>query len=332
MLDILLDSGCLRLLHDGSRLRSQVLSSLTALSCLTRLVLHGHMDVGPQQEQQVVEGLGKLRTLASLQVRHLMPWDAYLAPLSALQALTSIELLPESLDQGAALLAGLGQLQEVKCNFEDVPAAAVALAGSSSFSGFISSRDGAPAAAPPRLDVAALLLPAFQLAAVECLQLAGVHKDVDAVRQALPRCTNLKAMQMKACPRLAAARLVQAIAACKQLQHLHLQFELPDEHLLVLLVLQGVKQLTLSGAGSLSIGTIAALMLLPRLRLLRLLGCDPGFSQAQAQVLVGQLQVYELQVDVVPGDDSVRAGWEVRKLEGRWREVVRGLCARGGLG
>ncbi len=95
------------------------------------------------------------------------------------------------------------------------------------------------------------------------------------------------------------------------------------EHLLLMLAkCTQLKQLTLSGVEGLGTGTIAALMLLPRLKLLRLLGCDPGFSQAQAQALVGQLQLYDLQVDVVPGDDSVRAGWVMRVLEGRWRELV----------
>jgi hypothetical protein len=82
-----------------------------------------------------------------------------------------------------------------------------------------------------------------------------------------------------------------------------------------------LKQLTLVGMGGLPEGTVLALMLLPRLRLLRLLGCSPGLSQERCQALVGQLGLYELQVDVVVEDGSGRARWMMHELGERWREA-----------
>jgi hypothetical protein len=82
-----------------------------------------------------------------------------------------------------------------------------------------------------------------------------------------------------------------------------------------------LKQLTLEGMVGLLEGTVAALMLLPTLRLLRLLGCSPGLSQERCQALVGQLRLYKLQVDVVVDDGSARAEWMVRKLGESWREA-----------
>jgi hypothetical protein len=75
---------------------------------------------------------------------------------------------------------------------------------------------------------------------------------------------------------------------------------------------------------------VAALMLLPRLRLLRLLSCSSGLSQERCQALVGQLRLNELQVDVVvdvvADDGSAKACWMIRKLddEGAWGAGVGG--------
>jgi hypothetical protein len=68
--------------------------------------------------------------------------------------------------------------------------------------------------------------------------------------------------------------------------------------------------------------TLVALMVrLPQLRLLRLLGCSAALSQERCQALVGQLQLYELQVDVVVDDGSGRARWMMRGLAEKWREA-----------
>jgi hypothetical protein len=72
-------------------------------------------------------------------------------------------------------------------------------------------------------------------------------------------------------------------------------------------------------------GTLVALMAgLPQLRLLRLLrllGCNEDLSQERRQALVGQLQLYRLQVDVVVEDRSSRAQWMMARLLERWREA-----------
>jgi hypothetical protein len=106
---------------------------------------------------------------------------------------------------------------------------------------------------------------------------------------------------------------LEAIAALPQLQHLKLhhrdQFSRkPDwSTMAVLSGCRQLKQLTLGGMKGLQEGTVGALMMMPRLRLLRLLGCSPGLSQERCQALLGQLQLYELQVDVVVDDGSERS-------------------------
>jgi hypothetical protein len=68
--------------------------------------------------------------------------------------------------------------------------------------------------------------------------------------------------------------------------------------------------------------TLVALMAgLPQLRLLRLLGCSTAQSQERCQALVGQLGLYDLQVDVVVDDGSGRAKWMMGQLAERWRKA-----------
>jgi hypothetical protein len=83
-----------------------------------------------------------------------------------------------------------------------------------------------------------------------------------------------------------------------------------------------LRQLTFGGL-DLPESTLVALMAgLPQLRLLRLLGCGAALSQERCQALLGQLGLYELQVDVVVGDDgSCRARWMMGQLAERWREA-----------
>jgi hypothetical protein len=94
-----------------------------------------------------------------------------------------------------------------------------------------------------------------------------------------------------------AAVLQAAVAALPQLQHLHLHhYDLSSSQLdwsgmAVLADCRQLKQLTLEGMKGLQEGTVAALMPLPRLRLLRLLGCSPELSQERCQALVGQLRL-----------------------------------------
>jgi hypothetical protein len=77
-----------------------------------------------------------------------------------------------------------------------------------------------------------------------------------------------------------------------------------------------MKQLTLLGIEAADT-TLAALMEgPPQLLLLRLLGC-PAMSQECCQALVGRLQLYELQVDVVVDDGSGRSAWMMQQLAER---------------
>jgi hypothetical protein len=79
-------------------------------------------------------------------------------------------------------------------------------------------------------------------------------------------------------------------------------------------------QLKLFAGGALPESTLVALMVgLPQLRRRRLLGCSAALSQERCQALVGQLQVYELLVDVVVDDGLCRARWMMERLEERWR-------------
>jgi hypothetical protein len=60
---------------------------------------------------------------------------------------------------------------------------------------------------------------------------------------------------------------------------------------------------------------------LPQLRLLRLLGCSAALSQECCQALVGRLQLYVLQVDLVVKDLSGRAQPMTKGLAESWREA-----------
>ena len=118
-------------------------------------------------------------------------------------------------------------------------------------------------------------------------------------------------------------------AASSQLRCLHLklsQHQGPHPHVLRVpaLLAQGcrqLRQLTLQGMGQLSTDMLRALMLLPELRLLRLLGCcGSAASQEACQALLGQLRCYQLQVAVV--EDAVRSAgrWMVGQLAEGWRQ------------
>jgi hypothetical protein len=118
-----------------------------------------------------------------------------------------------------------------------------------------------------------------------------------------------------------------------RLEHLHLHLCLKggsvhdggaqQPHMLALLAgCRQLRQLTLRGVKGLSEGTLSALMMLPSLRLLRLLGCDAALSQERCQALAGQLGRHRLQVDVVVDDGSLRAAWMMGQLAERWREAV----------
>jgi hypothetical protein len=202
----------------------QVLSSLTVLTGLTRLALDGSPAVYGGQWQQIARDVGKLHSLACLELKCTSSREgASLAPLSSLQQLTRIMLFHHTLGpQDAAVLAGLRQLQEVECQFESAKDAAVALAGCSSFKGGMLR--GFPAPAPPSLKCYVCELPYYDTSATECLGLAGL--DMDDLSSmcaswpplALARCAALRALQVGVCCQPCAART--AAAHCRRLQPL----------------------------------------------------------------------------------------------------------------
>jgi hypothetical protein len=184
---------------------------------------------------------------------------------------------------------------------------------------------GARVQAPGQLRTYSACLASFDLSSVHTLELLDKHCHWDlekALRQQLPGCPHLRAL------RLVPPETLQAIPALPQLQHLslfcHAHTPLLDCGRLAVLAgcSRQLRQLTLEGMAGLPESTLVALMVgLPQLRLLRLLGCNAALSQERCQALVGRLQLYELQVDVVVNDGSERADWFMRELRGRWREA-----------
>jgi hypothetical protein len=229
-----------------------------------------------------------------------------LASLGQLQRLTSLTLDGNIFFEhdDALALASLGQLRRLEANFYNpATAAAAGLARLEECRVQVfSAHESERVLLPGRVQLYGL--EGFDLSRVHTLSLAGSHS---VLQQAL-----------------------QAVAALPQLQHLPLQPVCYPRHqssrqltgaMAVLAGCRQLKQLTLVGMVGLLEGIVMALMLLPRLRLLRLLGCSPRLSQERCQALVGQLRLYELQVDVVVDDGSARACWMMRKLGESWREA-----------
>jgi hypothetical protein len=166
-------------------------------------------------------------------------------------------------------------------------------------------------------------LDGFDLSRVHTLALSYSNiGDCPHPHPLLPSCQQLRALFVRGCDVvLLQAAVLRAIAALPRLQHLHVYHEghwtgQPDFSSMAVLMsgCRQLKQLILVAITGLQEGTVAALMMLPRLRLLRLLGCSPELSQERCQALVGQLRLYELQVDMVVDDGSARAEWMIRKL------------------
>jgi hypothetical protein len=145
---------------------------------------------------------------------------------------------------------------------------------------------------------------------------------------ALDSCPQLLGLQL--CSSLALhPQVLQVLAGCSQLTSLHLGkrrlgrvgLAAADGGLAALA--QGcsrLRRLTLQDIEGLSAGMLPALMRLPCLRLMRLLGCGEAVDQEQCQALLGRLGLQELQVDVVVfADGSLRTGWMMERLARGWR-------------
>jgi hypothetical protein len=255
------------------------------------------------------------------------------APLEALQQLTHLSLGHGALQpQDSAVLASLGALRTLEVHF--VGPAAAAAAGLHRLQGVTVLEMGREAAEP---------IAPIQLAGGCCLRLRGesalgcfdtrqVHVlelselaylvgiDAAAVSQALRSSPQLRALQLESSQALH-PQVLQAVAACSQLASLRLAAigeAAPAAQGLAALA-QGcnrLRRLTLRGIEGLSADTaLPALMRLPCLRLLRLLGC----GMAVGQTLVGRLGLHQLQVDVVVvADGLLRAEWMMDRLAQGW--------------
>jgi hypothetical protein len=308
--------------------------SLTALQGLTHLALTSDKELGG-----LLGAVGQLTGLVSLR----MWWigGGPLQPLAALQRLTSLLLPWCSGEQEAQVLAGLGQLRRLEADFDSrAVAAASGLARLEECKVMLSEfcteeepQGGVPVKAPGHLCTNCACLAGFDLSSVHTLQLTYDNtwgsQEAGAHGQQLSRCPQLRALRLECVPVL--PETLQAIAALPQLQHLCLHaWPEKDQQLdcSCLEVLAGcsrqLRQLTLGGRGmaDLAESTLVALMVgLPQLRLLRLLGCSAALSQERCQALVGRLQLYVLQVDVVVDDGSSTADMIMARLEERWREA-----------
>jgi hypothetical protein len=259
--------------------------------------------------------------------------DVPLQPLAALQRLTSLTLRFHVDTQQARVLAGLGQLRRLVANFGSPAAAAAAELARleecevDRLSRREEPQGGALVQAPGQLRTSTACLAGFDLSSVHTLQLKGFdHDEGEALRQQLSRCPQLCALYLTQAS--SQPELLQAIVALPQLQHLCLRArtgvnqDLDCGRLAVLAGCRQLRQLTLEGMADLPDSALLALMVGPlQLRLMRLLGCSAALSQERCQALVGQLGLYELQVDVVVKDRSGRAQWMMEQLAERWREV-----------
>jgi hypothetical protein len=149
------------------------------------------------------------------------------------------------------------------------------------------------------------------------------------LQQGLQGCTQLRALRVTSSAALHAGVLSLA-PGWGRLEHLHLSLgwgpaegaQQPHTLALLLAGCRQLRQLTLRGVQGLSEGTLSALMMLPSLRLLRLLGCDAALSQERCQALAGQLGRHRLQVDAVVDDGSLRAAWMIGRLADMWRDAA----------
>jgi hypothetical protein len=316
--------------------------SLTVLQRLT------HLALGGERLDELLTAVGQLTGLVSLELWGFID-GVPLQPLAVLQQLTSLHLVNCTMDE-QRVLAGLGQMRRLVTDF-DSPAAAVA-AGLArleeckiDFNKGGEREDnaeeeellgGALIQAPGQLRTYPLCLAGFDLSSVHTLQLGifevgdddEAEEEVKKLCQALSRCPQLRALRLEQVP--CQPEALQAIVALPQLQHLCMSDfdqQMDCGRLTVLACCsRQLRQLTLWGMAYLPESTLLALMVgLPQLRLLRLLGCSADLSeelsQERCQALVGQLQLYELQVDVVVKDGSGRARWMMARLLERWREA-----------
>jgi hypothetical protein len=324
--------------------------ALLALPRLTHLSLEvcGFSE-STQAVPQLLEALGQLTGLASLALGGDGAQGMRLEHLAPLQRLTRLELeqdLGSAVDRrGGAALARLGALRALRARFSDPAAAAAAALGrleraevSFACPPPYSGRAGkTQLAGGSSLAIGGIRqLTAFDTSQVHALELddtwssfPDVRLYAGRLRVALCHSPQLRALRL-AGDAVLHAEALRKVAACRQLTSLCLwlcmdRHSLPEHPVAggLAALAQGCKRLerlTLRGVKRLSVDMLPALMQLPSLRLLRLLGCSEAVGQEECRALAGQLGLRELQVEVVVDDGSQRAVWMIKRLAERWRE------------
>jgi hypothetical protein len=311
--------------------------ALTALPGLTHLGLDLHVGfLGPQPQlmQALMQALGQLTGLSSLEVDGCAHHSLPLAPLKALQQLTHLSLDCGTLEaEDSTVLARLGALRTLQARFKGP--AAVATAGLHRLQGVTAlvhmGLEAEGPIAPIQLAGGCCLrvrgsgaLHCFETSQVHVLELHDSYLDgagsiAAAVCPVMRSSPQLQALQLRSTLVLD-TQVLQAVAACSQLTSLHLDAigkAAPAAEGLAALA-QGrsrLRRLKLQDIKGLSADMLPALMRLPWLRLLRLLGCGEAVGQEQCQALVGRPGLRELQVDVVVADGSLRAGWMIEQFK-----------------
>jgi hypothetical protein len=281
-----------------------------------------------------MQALGQLTGLSSLELDGFGFSKAGLAPLEALQRLTSLRIDddPGRGPQDAAVLGRLGALRTMEAAFAG--AAAVAAAGLHRLQGVTAMIWGWESEGGASIQLAAgsqIRVPNwkdlrfFDASQVHVLEMHD-HIDVQVATAcvALRSCPQLRGLRLKGTLALH-PQVLQIVAGCSHLTSLHLGKRRLGQALAaadggLAALAQGcsrLRRLALQGIEGLSADMLSALMRLPCLRLLRLLSCGPAVGQEQCQAFVGRLGLQELQVDVdVVADGALRARWMMERLFG----------------
>jgi hypothetical protein len=206
-----------------------------ALAALPRLT---HLGLAPQKDcsselPQLMQALGQLTGLCSLQLDGRAFDEAGLAPLEALQRLTSLCMgAPLCGLQDAAVLARLGALRTLDATFDGPAAVAAAglhrLQGVTTMIWDLQAEAGAPIqlAAGSHIRLSSWKdLRCFDASQVHVLEMHD-HADVHVADRVLPGAAQLPCPQLRGlqlCSALALdSRVLQVVAACSHLTSLRL--------------------------------------------------------------------------------------------------------------
>jgi hypothetical protein len=316
-----------------SMLSSATITGLSCLPGLTHLQLHLAVMPAPwlyysshlSQQRELLKAVAGLAGLRSLELLEALAPGLDLAPLAALRQLTKLRLrLCGQLDsEQVEQVAQLVQLRSLEAPFGSVPDLRRLARLSALEDCHVHLREGAvdvdglqerPLRLSGALSLAADALRYFDARGLTRLHLqdSGFNGQLLLARMgaklgAAASC--LQALRLDSYSSLEPATLA-AVAQLTRLQRLWLQLGTAEAAAGVAPLAAGcgqLQELVLVQAGGLQEAYVAALMGLPGLRALRLVGCrGTGMpDQERCQALLGQLPgLFKLQVDVVSGAAS----------------------------